>query len=179
MQLSGIQHPTRFVPLVFLAAIFLGTLLLALPIAREGLGAAPLITALFTATSAVSVTGLITVDTATYSSPFGLVVILLLFQIGGFGIMTAATLLGIVAGRGLRLSSRLLTQTERGRLEAGDTTSVLKMVFGVTLAVEAVVAVCLTLRFRFEYQQPWTEALRSGVFHSVSAFNNAVFYIFG
>lgn len=178
MQLSGIQHPTRFVPLVFLAAIFLGTVLLALPIARAGSGAAPLITALFTATSAVSVTGLITVDTATYWSPFGLVVILLLFQIGGFGIMTAATLLGIVAGRGLKLSDRLLTQAERGRLATGDTTSVLKMVFGVTLVVEAVVALALTLRFYFGYQQSLKEALWSGVFHSVSAFNNAGFSIY-
>ena len=145
MQLNGLRLPTRFVPLVFLAAIFLGTLLLALPIARADPGAAPLITALFTATSAVAVTGLVTVDTAIYWSPFGLVVILLLFQIGGFGIMTAATLLGIVAGRGLRLSNRLLTQTERGRLETGDTISVLKMVFGVTLVVELVVALLLTL----------------------------------
>jgi len=119
MQLSGFRHPTRLVPLVFLAAIFLGTLLLALPIARAGPSAAPLITALFTATSAVSVTGLVTVDTATYWSPFCLVVVVLLFQIGGFGIMTAATLLGIVAGRGLRLSRHLLTHTERDRLEAG------------------------------------------------------------
>ncbi|VXC55492.1 Potassium uptake protein, integral membrane component, KtrB [Sphingomonas sp. AX6] len=178
MQLSGIRHPTRLVPIVFLVAILVGTLILALPVARAGPGAAPLITALFTATSAVAVTGLVTVDTATYWSPFGQVVILALFQIGGFGIMTAATLLGLVAGRGLRLSNRLLTQTERSRLETGDTVGVLKLVFAVTLIVEAVVAAILTLRLRFGYDQSWGEALWSGVFHAVSAFNNAGFSIY-
>ncbi|WP_443018282.1 TrkH family potassium uptake protein [Sphingomonas sp. AX6] len=176
--MSGIRHPTRLVPIVFLVAILVGTLILALPVARAGPGAAPLITALFTATSAVAVTGLVTVDTATYWSPFGQVVILALFQIGGFGIMTAATLLGLVAGRGLRLSNRLLTQTERSRLETGDTVGVLKLVFAVTLIVEAVVAAILTLRLRFGYDQSWGEALWSGVFHAVSAFNNAGFSIY-
>lgn len=105
---APLSNPVRFVPLLFLAAIGIGTVLLLLPIARAGPGAAPPITALFTATSAVSVTGLITVDTATYWTPFGQAVILLLFQIGGFGIMTAAVVLGLVAERDIRLRDRIL-----------------------------------------------------------------------
>lgn len=178
MNLNGVRHPTRFVPFVFLIAILIGTLILALPFARSGPGSAPFITALFTATSAVAVTGLVTVDTATYWSPFGQVVILALFQIGGFGIMTAATLLGLAAGRGFRLSNRLLTQAERNRLETGDTIGVLKLVFAITLIVEASVAAWLTLRLRLAYDQSWGDAAWSGVFHAVSAFNNAGFSIY-
>jgi len=81
-------HPTRAVPLGFVAAIVVGTVLLTLPISKADGGGVPLVTALFTATSAVCVTGLTVVDTATYWSPFGLAMILLLCQIGGLGIMT-------------------------------------------------------------------------------------------
>lgn len=84
----------RLVPALFLLAITLGTMLLALPVSKAGAGSAPPLVALFTATSAV--TGVITVDTATYWSAFGQSVILLLFQVGGFGIMTAAVVLGLV-----------------------------------------------------------------------------------
>src|SRR5687768_15543949 len=91
---QGIRHPARLVPIAFLIVIAVGTMLLMLPMARAGPGGAPFLTALFHATSAVCVTGLIIVDTPTYWSPFGHVVILLLFQVGGFGIMSGATLLG-------------------------------------------------------------------------------------
>ena len=172
---NPIQSPVRLVPALFLVAIAVGTLLLALPVSRAGEGAAPLLTALFTATSAVAVTGLITVDTATYWSPFGQAVILLLFQVGGFGIMTAAVVLGLVAGRDFRLRDRLVTQVERGRHLPGRTHSVLYLVFVVTVAVEAAVALALTLRLRIAYDHEWGEALWHGLFHAVSAFNNAGF----
>ncbi|HVK45485.1 MAG TPA: potassium transporter TrkG, partial [Micropruina sp.] len=85
-------HPAQIVPIAFLAAIAVGTVLLSLPAATPGPTRPPLLTAVFTAVSAVCVTGLTTVDTATYWSPFGQVVILGLIQVGGFGIMTLATL---------------------------------------------------------------------------------------
>jgi Trk-type K+ transport system membrane component len=87
-------HPARVVALVFLLAILVGSALLMLPIAHAEGMAAPWVTALFTAVSAVCVTGLVVVDTGTYWSTFGQSVILLLFQLGGFGMMTVATLLG-------------------------------------------------------------------------------------
>jgi len=132
-------------------------------------------TALFTSTSAVAVTGLIVVDTATFWSPFGQVVILLLFQIGGFGIMTAATLLGLMAGRGFGLRDRMATQIERSRLQAGDAGSVLKLVLIITVVVEIVVAAILTARLHWFYGYEIGPAAWHGVFHSVSAFNNAGF----
>lgn len=132
-------------------------------------------TALFTATSAVAVTGLVVVDTPTYWSDFGQGVILLLFQVGGFGIMTAATLLGLVAGRTFGLKQRLATQVERSRLDIGDAKSVLKLVLTITVIVEAVVALILTTRLRLAYDYEWTEAFWHGLFQSVSAFNNAGF----
>ena len=115
-----IQHPARLVPLAFLVAILVGTGLLMLPISRAGEGGAPFLTALFTATSAVCVTGLIVEDTPTYWSGFGQVVILVLFQVGGFGIMTGATLLGLLVTRRLRLSTRLVAQAETRSLALGD-----------------------------------------------------------
>ena len=98
-----LRNPIRLVPSLFLLAIAIGTLLLSLPIATADGSRAPFLTALFTATSAVAVTGLVVVDTGTFWSPFGQVAILLMFQIGGLGIMTAATLLGIIAGRSFGL----------------------------------------------------------------------------
>jgi trk system potassium uptake protein TrkH len=169
------RDPVRLVPALFLVAISIGTLLLSLPVARAGLGSAPPLVALFTATSAVAVTGLITVDTQTYWSPFGQGVIMLLFQIGGFGIMTAAVLLGLLAGRTFRLRDRLATHVERNRLAGGDTRKVLVLAFRVTVLVEALTALVLILRLRLHYGESWSDAAWTGLFHAVSAFNNAGF----
>lgn len=170
-----LRNPIRLVPSLFLLAIAIGTVVLSLPVATADGVRAPFLTALFTATSAVAVTGLVVVDTGTYWSPFGQVAILLMFQIGGLGIMTAATLFGLIAGRGFGLHDRMATQVERGRLETGDALSVLKLVFAITIAVEAVVAAILALRMMTSYDMSVGSALWHGVFHSVSAFNNAGF----
>ena len=89
--MTALCDPIRLIPALFLTAIALGTLLLWLPISTADGTQTAFLTALFTSTSAVAVTGLIVVDTAAYWSPFGQGVILVLFQIGGFGIMTAAS----------------------------------------------------------------------------------------
>lgn len=175
MLMKLMRNPIRLVPSLFLLAIAIGTVLLSLPIATEDGSRTEFLTALFTATSAVAVTGLVVVDTGTYWSPFGQVAILLLFQIGGLGIMTAATLFGLIAGRGFGLHDRMATQVERGRLETGDALSVLKLVFVITIAVEAVVAAILALRMMTSYDMSVASALWHGVFHAVSAFNNAGF----
>lgn len=172
---QGIRHPARLVPLAFLAVIAVGTLLLMLPMARAGPGGAPLLTALFTSTSAVCVTGFSTVDFASYWTPFGHALILALFQIGGFGIMSAATLLGVIAGRRMRLSARLIAHAERRSLDASDVLALLRLILLVTLAVELALSGWLTMLFRFGYGLPWDEALWSGLFHGVSAFTNAGF----
>ncbi|WP_431280892.1 TrkH family potassium uptake protein [Humitalea sp. 24SJ18S-53] len=170
---KSLNHPARLVPIAFLCVIILGTGLLMLPIARAGAGSAPFMIALFTATSAVCVTGLAVQDTATYWSSFGHAVILALFQIGGFGIMSGATLLGLLVTRRLRLSTRLVAQAETRGLALGDVVDVLKMVLAVTLVVQAAIAVILALRLHYTYGEAWADAAWNGVFQSVSAFNNA------
>lgn len=170
-----LRNPIRLVPSLFLLAIAIGTVLLSLPIATADGSRAPFLTALFTSTSAVGVTGLVLVDTGTYWSAFGQAAILLMFQIGGLGIMTAATLFGLIAGRGFSLRDRITTQVERSQLETGDALSVLKLVFSIMIAVEAAGAVILAVRMGASYGMSAGTALWNGVFHSASAFNNAGF----
>jgi len=174
----ALRDPIRLIPLLFLGLILVGTMVLSLPIATADGSRAPLLSAFFTATSAVAVTGLIVVDTPTFWSPFGQATIMILFQIGGFGIMTAATLFGLMAGRGFGLRDRMATQVERSRLDTGDARSVLKLVFAITVAVEALVALILAIRFSAAYKMNAGEAVWHGVFHSISAFNNAGFSSF-
>lgn len=178
MRRQGLQHPARLIPLAFLGFILLGTLLLMLPVSAAGADGAPFLTALFTATSAVCVTGLAVVDTPVYWSTFGQSVILMLFQAGGFGMMTGATLLGLLISRRLRLGTRLLAQAETRSLGLGDVAGVLKLVLAVTVSMELIVAVAIALRLHFGYGEPWAHSAWSGLFHSVSAFNNAGFSIY-
>ncbi|HSH22064.1 MAG TPA: potassium transporter TrkG [Candidatus Caenarcaniphilales bacterium] len=164
----------------FAAMIALGTLLLVLPISSAAGTWTPLLDALFTSTSAVCVTGLVVVNTGTYWSDFGHVVILLLIQAGGFGFMTSSTLLLLlVVRRRTRLRDRVLVQETIGRGELGDVTGLVKRVALFTLLLEAVGAVILAAGFYGEGQLGPSEAGWYGLFHSVSAFNNAGFDLMG
>ena len=176
--LRALQHPARLVPLAFLLVIMAGTAALMLPTSRASPGSASFLIALFTATSAVSVTGLSVVDTHTYWSRFGQVAILTMIQLGGLGIMSGATLLGLLVVRRLRLSTRLVAQAETRSLALGDVTGVLKLVLLVTLSTELVTATALTLRLRHSYGEPWSEAAWNGLFFAVSAFCNAGFSLY-
>ncbi|OCW30547.1 ATPase [Pseudomonas aylmerensis] len=171
-------HPARVVALVFLAAIGVGTFILMQPISHAEGDAVPWATAFFTAVSAVCVTGLVVVDTGTYWSTFGQSVILLLFQLGGFGIMTVATLLGLMVNSRLRLRTKMVAQLESRSLGVGDIAGVAKLVLVVTFALELITTVWLTLRLHWGYGQSWADAAWSGLFHAVSAFNNAGFSIY-
>ncbi len=171
-------HPAQIVVLAFGSAILLGTVLLMLPVSRAGPEGAPVLTALFTATSAVCVTGLVTVDTPGYWSSSGQVVILCLIQVGGLGIMSIASLIGVVLSRRMGLRTRLTTQTETKSLGLGDVRGVILGVVKMSLAFEAATAVLLTLRFAVGYDEPLGRAAYLGVFHAVSAFNNAGFALY-
>ena len=160
-----------------MGAAVIGTVLLMLPVSRAD-GSAPFVTALFTATSAVCVTGLTTVDTATYWSNTGQAVILALIQVGGFGIMTLASLIALFLARRMGLRTRLTAAAETKSVGLGDVRRVLRGVFIITVVVESTVAVLLTLRFRTIYDDTWGTATWHGVFHAVSAFNNAGFALF-
>ncbi|AEE46184.1 TrkH family potassium uptake protein [Cellulomonas fimi] len=174
----GLHHPVRMVVVGFGLGVLVGTAVLALPLSRTGPGGADLLTALFTATSALCVTGLVVVDTATYWSPFGQATILALIQVGGFGIMTLASLLGLLISRRLGLSTRMAAATETKSVGLGDVRRVLLGVARITLTVEAATALVLTVRFATTYRHPLAESVWLGVFHSVSAFNNAGFALF-
>jgi trk system potassium uptake protein len=169
------SHPAQAIVLAFGVTVLLGTMLLALPLARSGPAGAPLTTALFTATSAVCVTGLVVVDTPTYWSGFGEAVILTLIQVGGFGIMTLASLLVVLVSRRMGLRSRLTAATETKAVGIGDVRTVLLGVLKVTAVFESLTAVALTARFALGYDQSFWRATYNGTFHAVSAFNNAGF----
>ncbi|MFE6647407.1 TrkH family potassium uptake protein [Nocardioides sp. NPDC057772] len=173
-----VRHPAQATALAFAVTIFLGAVLLSLPVSRSGDGSAPFLTALFTSTSAVCVTGLVTVDTGTYWSTFGQVVILALIQVGGFGIMTLASLLGLLVARRLGLRSRITAAAETKSLGIGEIRSVLVGVARITLLFEAIVALLLTTRFASEYDESLSNAAYLGVFHAISAFNNAGFGLY-
>jgi trk system potassium uptake protein TrkH len=172
------QHPARLVPLAFLGAIAIGTALMMLPAARADPGNAPFVTALFTAASAVCVTGLSVVDTPTYWSGFGLVLLTVLSQIGGFGIMTMATLLSLLVSRRLGLRSRLMLGAESAGLLGGNVRGILVRVALVMFCSELAISVVLTLRFWLKYHYTFGRAVWEAVFHAVQAFNNAGFALY-
>jgi len=155
-----------------------GTVLLMLPVATQAPGGAGALQALFTATSAVCVTGLIVVDTPVFWSGFGQVVILALIQVGGFGIMTLASLLGLLISRRLGLRTRLTAAAETKTLSIGDVGPVVLGVAKISLTVEAVTAAILAVRLASAYGEPPGRAAWLGLFHAVSAFNNAGFALY-
>jgi trk system potassium uptake protein len=163
----------------FLVMIAAGTVVLMLPVSSAtGEWTSPIV-ALFTATSAVCVTGLVVVDTGTHWSGFGHVVILALIQAGGFGIMTSSSLLLLlVVRRRTRLRDRVLVSESMGRGELGNVTGLVKRVAIFTLLAEALAIVPLTWSFMgagFDFGPAAWYAL----FHSISAFNNAGFDLMG
>ncbi|TQD51255.1 TrkH family potassium uptake protein [Lysobacter aestuarii] len=146
-----------------------------LPVSHAGDGGTHWLTALFTATSAVCVTGLAVVDTPTHWSTFGQVVIMVLFQLGGFGMMTGATLLSLLVAGRLRLGTRLIAQAETRSTGLGNVPELVRLVVLVTAGIELALAAILAARLHFAYGEPWGAAAWHGLFHSISAFNNAGF----
>jgi trk system potassium uptake protein TrkH len=160
----------------FLALIAVGTLLLLLPIATAAGTWNDPIVALFTATSAVCVTGLIVVDTGSYFSPMGEGIILALIQVGGLGYMTATTLLLLLLGRRLGLRDRLAIQQSMDTQELAGAKSLITSIIAMTLMFELAGTLCLLPRFSHDFGPGYGVWL--ALFHSVSAFNNAGFSLF-
>ncbi|MQM25281.1 TrkH family potassium uptake protein [Glycomyces albidus] len=172
------RHPGRLIPFLFMAVILSGALLLMLPVASAGARPTHFSDALFTATSAVSVTGLVTVDTPVHWTWFGQFVIMLCFQIGGFGIMTSAVLMALLVTHRLGLRTKLATRMEVSQaLSLGDFRAILLRTIAFSLIVEALMALALTARFSV-IGYGLGDAVWYGIYHSVSAFNNAGFALF-
>lgn len=168
---------TRIIALVFIGLILLGTLLLMLPAASRSGVACGFRSALFTATSATCVTGLVLHDTFTQWSGFGQVVIICLIQIGGLGFMSVATLVVFMLRRKLGLKQRMVMAQALSLNDMEGVVRLQKWVIVGSLSIEAVGALILTVHFWPEFGFP--TALKWGVFHSISAFCNAGFDIFG
>ncbi|WP_404329695.1 TrkH family potassium uptake protein [Mesobacillus maritimus] len=167
----------KILALGFVGIILVGTLLLSLPLAtKDGLGM-PFIDALFTATSATCVTGLVVVDTGETFTTFGQLVILGLIQIGGLGFMSIATMVAIILGRKVTLKERLLLQASWNNLTMGRIVLLVKEILLFTVIVQIAGAIILTIRFA----KVWSlgKASYYGVFHAISNFNNAGFDLMG
>lgn len=168
---------TKLIASVFAAIICIGTLLLMLPISSRSGESCPFLPALFTATSATCVTGLTPFDTWSQWSGFGQTVLLCLIEIGGLGFMSAATLVIFVFRRKVGLKERLVMAQALSLNEMNGVVKLQKTVLIGSLSMEAAGALILTLWFWPKYG--FANAIRWGVFHSISAFCNAGFDIFG
>ena len=170
-------HPAVVFTYLFGGLIVVGCVLLLLPVSSASGSWTPVLEALFTATSAVCLTGLVVVDTGTHWSGFGHVVILVLVQLGGIGFMTSSTMLLLLIGSGVTIRQRLLLREALGGGTLGSVLQLARRVIVFTLAIETVGAVILTLRFLGTVEPP--RALWWGIFHAVSGFNNAGFDLMG
>ncbi|MBQ7857117.1 MAG: potassium uptake protein, TrkH family [Oscillospiraceae bacterium] len=168
---------TRVIALVFLGLILTGTVLLMLPAAARSGESCGFLPALFTATSATCVTGLTFFDTWSQFSGFGQIVIISLIQIGGLGFMSVATLVVFLLRRKVGLKERLVMAQALSLNDMDGVVRLQKWVIFGSLSIEGCGALILTLRFLPEYG--FWQALKWGVFHSISAFCNAGFDIFG
>lgn len=169
------RSPARASVVVFFTAAAMFSVLLRLPIATATGRAAPWADAIFTATSAITVTGLTTVDTATYWSPFGVIVILVAIEIGGLGIVTLALLLARAVTRQLGLGGRVFAQQNIGAPELGEVRRLLRIVVLTTLSIQGVLL--LALAPAFIVAEGWGRGLWHALFYAVSAFNNAGFSV--
>jgi trk/ktr system potassium uptake protein len=161
----------------FAGVIILGTILLMFPISSKGGQFTSPVDTLFTAASAVCVTGLVVKDTGTYWSSFGQGVILVLIQIGGLGFMTSATLLLLLLGRKIGMKERWLIGQSLGTGRLGGMVKLVRRVLVFTVIIEAIGAAIFYIHFSVD--DPTGTAAWKAVFQAVSAFNNAGFDIFG
>lgn len=169
--------PPKILVLGFAAIILIGSFLLMLPVATmDGKGLA-FINALFTATSATCVTGLVVVDTGSTFTIFGQLVILFLIQVGGLGFMTFATLFAFLLGKRISLKERILLQESLNNLSMEGIVRLARRILIFTAVIELLGAALLSIRFSFD--MPLGKAIYFGIFHSISTFNNAGFDIMG
>ncbi len=167
--------PATLVVVSFLFAVVVGAALLKLPFATVS-GSISLIDALFTATSAVCVTGLVVVDTGGYFTTFGQCVILALIQVGGLGIMTISVSFFRWIGRTISFRQRMIMQDQFAHTPREDIFSLMRHILFFTVCAELIGAALLTLHWSREL--PFSEAAYTAVFHSVSAFCNAGFSLY-
>ncbi|SKC43536.1 TrkH family potassium uptake protein [Maledivibacter halophilus] len=170
-------NPAQILVLGFASVILIGALLLNLPIASQSGESVGFVNSIFTATSAVCVTGLVVVDTGTYWTVFGKTIILLLIQIGGLGFMTMATLVAFIIGKRISLRERLIMQEALNQLTISGLVRLTQHILITTFIIEGIGAFFLSLKFIPIYGT--SKGILYGIFHSISAFCNAGFDLIG
>ena len=171
-------HPSRLIVLAFMGVVALGTVLLMMPFTSVSGTPTSFADALFTSASAVTVTGLSSVDTALHWNIYGHFVIALLIQIGGFGIVGFATLLGYLVDGRISLSSRVSARAEATVSGNPDIRKLITSILKMMLFFEALLFIFLFYRFFTEYGYDFQDAVGHGAFHAISAFNNAGFALY-
>lgn len=173
------HHMTSFQVIIlgFLSVILLGSFLLTLPIATNDGRGATFFDALFTATSATCVTGLVVYDTATYWSVFGQGVILTLIQIGGMGVVTVAVSIAVISGRKIGLMQRSTMQEAISAPQVGGIVRMTEFILKVTVCIELIGAILLAPIFCRDFGL--AKGIWYAIFHSISAFCNAGFDLIG
>jgi trk system potassium uptake protein len=166
-------RPSFIISLSFFLVIMVGGILLSLPIASARGVSTNFLDACFTANSATCVTGLVTLDTGVHFSLFGLIVIMGLMQVGGLGYMTFSTFMLLIFRQKLFISQKLALQEALNLYSTKDVIMVLRRIFTIVFTIEGIGALILFLRWLPELG--WKQAVLYGLFHSVSAFNNAGF----
>lgn len=171
------MDPAKVMVIGFAAVVLFGAFLLNLPIATKSGESIGLLDALFTATSAVCVTGLVVVDTATYWSHFGQIVIITLIQIGGLGFMTIATMFALLTKKKINLRERLLIQESLNQKDLSGMVKLTRYVILITFLIEGIGAILLS--FTFIPQFGLGRGIWYSIFHAISAFCNAGFDLMG
>lgn len=182
MKKAKLFHPLKFSPARILVTgfaliILLGSFLLMLPMSNANGESLRFIDALFTATSATCVTGLVVVDTGTHFTVFGQVILLCLIQVGGLGFMTMATLFAFMLKKRISLKERLILQEALNQGSIEGIVRLIRKVIYFALIIEGSAAVLFSIRWAFD--MPIGQAIYYGVFHAISFFNNAGFDLFG
>lgn len=167
----------RVIALSFALVILMGSLLLSLPAASRSGEATPFVDAAFTAVSATCVTGLVVYDTFTHWSIFGQLVILMMIQIGGIGLMTIITMMSVFLKRKISLHERRILMQSAGNMRMSGVVKLIKSIMTGTFLIEGIGAVILA--FRFHENMGIGESIYYGIFHAVSAFCNAGFDLMG
>ncbi|WP_309573367.1 TrkH family potassium uptake protein [Deinococcus sp.] len=170
------RSPPQLIALSFAVGILIGALLLWLPVTHAVGKSVNFVQALFTATSALCVTGLNVVDPVTTYNRLGQVIILLLIQLGGLGIITFGTSFALLSRRRVNFSERIRLAQQVSALSAGDVLPLIRNIFVYTFGIELVGAALLALHF--VPREGWSTGLFYALFHSVSAFNNAGFALY-
>jgi len=168
--------PTRIIVSSFAMIILTGALLLALPAASNNGKSIGFLDALFTATSATCVTGLVVADTLTQWTLFGQIVILMLIQVGGLGIVTLATFFSVLLGRKISMKGKILAAESVSDYSFADVVRLIKSIIGITVSVELIGAILLSISFIPRYGP---RGIYLSIFHAVSAFCNAGFDLIG